>query len=85
MRSGGPPSGLTPINPTWEVEHRPARSEHYKGLVHAFDTTPPFAVNLWFFGMDPRIKTRAYRFYNADPLNPIGVWTGLTCFKDRTA
>ena len=75
---------LTPINPTWEIERQSHCGEHYKGMLHAFDTSPADAPFLHFFGMDPRIKTRAYRFHNADPLNPRGVWTGLTCFKDRT-
>lgn len=83
-RVGGSPAVLTPINPLWEVERQSHCGDHYKGLVHAFDTSAAFAPYLWFFGMDPRIKTRAYRFYNADPVNPTGAWTGLTCFKDRS-
>jgi hypothetical protein len=83
-RVGGNSGVLTPINPTWEVERQSSCGEQYKGLIHGFDTSMASAPYLWFFGMDPRIKTRAYRFYNADPVNPVGVWTGLTCFKDRT-
>lgn len=83
-RVGGNSAVLTSINPSWEVERQTHCGDHYKGLVHAFDTFPAYAPSLWFFGMDPRIKTRAYRFFNSDPINAIGVWTGLTCFKDRT-
>jgi hypothetical protein len=58
--------------------------ETAKGLVGAFDTFPWFAEQDWFLGMDPRIKTRAYKFFNSGA-SPMLVWTGLTCFKDRTS
>ena len=81
---GGSPTPTTSIPATWTQEVQSTCGELYKGMVHGFDTTPSYAQYLWFFGMDPRIKARAYKFYNADPSNPIKVWTGLTCFKDKT-
>lgn len=39
---------------------------------------------LWFLGMDPRIKTRAFRFINAHLVNDYRADLYLVCFKDRT-
>lgn len=72
--------------------------EHYKGMVggwHVGPGTPhdgggpytspnPGYGYLWFLGMDPRIKTRAFRFINADPMNDWRADLYLVCFKDRT-
>jgi hypothetical protein len=62
--------------------------EHYKGLVGGWDLryeSPPatFSNYLWYLGMDPRIKTRAFKIANptATPYNATG-W--LVCFKDKT-
>lgn len=84
LRVGGPTSNLKMIPARWEQEQQAICGEHYKGMVHGFDTTPGYAPSLYFWGMDPRIKARAYSFFNADYSNPAGVWTGLTCFKDKT-
>jgi hypothetical protein len=83
-RVGGPTSYMKMIPAGWEKEIQATCGEHYKGMVHGFDTTPGYAQFLYFWGMDPRIKARAYLFFNHDYNNPIGVWTGLTCFKDKT-
>ena len=83
QRIGGAPTPNVSISAGHTKEVQSSCGEVYKGMVHGFDTTPSYAQHLWFFGMDPRIKTRAYRFYN-DDASPIKVWTGLTCFKDKT-
>ena len=82
--AGGPTSNLTMLGAGLTKEHQAVCGDHYKGMVHGFDTTPAYAPYLYFWGMDPRIKARAYQFFNHDYSNPIGIWTGLVCFKDRT-
>ena len=57
--------------------------EHAKALVGAYDTFPWFAEQLKFLGMDPRIKTRAYRFANTGATDML-VWVGAVCLRDKT-
>lgn len=83
QRVGGSPTPNVTIPGNYTKEVQTSCGDLAKGLVGGFDTTSSWAKHLWFFGMDPRLKTRAYRFYNDDS-GPIKVWTGLTCFKDRT-
>jgi len=83
QRMGGSPTPNVSIPVNYVKEVQTSCSDLAKGMVHGFDTTPYYAKHLWFFGMDPRIKTRAYKFWNDDS-SPIKVWTGLTCFKDKT-
>jgi hypothetical protein len=85
----------TNLNPTEPVgrgteEHQAICGELYKAMLGAwnFGTNPadydgngPF---LWFFGMDPRPKTRAYSIYNSDPLNSHPVFVGAECWHVRT-
>jgi hypothetical protein len=52
-------------------------------MVAGIDTDGPSAPYDWFLGMDPRIKQRAFKFFNSGP-NPIQVTVNLTCFNDRT-
>lgn len=72
------------IGPGETTELQTSCDEQAKALVGAFDTFPWFAEQDWFLGMDPRIKTRAYRFHNAGAA-PMLVWTGAVCLKDRTS
>jgi hypothetical protein len=82
-RVGGLPSPNFTIHPGDTVEKQSICGELYKGMVHGFDVSAGDAPFEYFFGMDPRIKARAYKFYNGG-LGNIKVWTGLTCFKDKT-
>jgi hypothetical protein len=72
------------VNPGETTELRVNCGDQAKGMVAGIDTTGPDAPFDWFLGMDPRIKQRAFRFLNTGPA-PIHVWTGLTCFDDRTS
>lgn len=55
---------------------------HYKGLLGGWNVSG-FASQVYYLGMDPRIKSRVLRFVNRDSAqrNPP---TPLVCFKDRT-
>lgn len=55
--------------------------EVYKGMLGGWWVNDPFHV--WFYGMEPRIKTRAYWFGNAGGGSD-SVYLLLTCFKDKT-
>jgi hypothetical protein len=57
---------------------------HEKGMVHSFDLDPQeLGQHLWFLGMDPRIKSRAYKVENKDVVARNAQF-GLMCFEDRT-
>lgn len=60
-------------------------AEHYKGMVGGFWFGHSSEQYLWWLGMDPRPKERAYRFLNLDPLNAHQVDLSLLCFNDRTS
>jgi hypothetical protein len=81
--SPNPMMTLTSLGGNSTTEVQEACGEHEKGLIHAIDTDGPSAPFLYWHGMDPRIKARAYRFENTSG-GPINVWTGLICFNDRT-
>ena len=62
---------------------------HEKGMVHSFDLDVGNLHGghwLWFLGMDPRIKSRAYKILNAKvfPAMNLNAQLGLMCFNDRT-
>lgn len=69
--------------------------EHYKALLGGFDITESFVpefvgpphvpahMGMYFLGMDPRPKTRAFRFVNLHNAS-FDVTTAAVCFKDRT-
>jgi hypothetical protein len=56
--------------------------EHYKGMVGMWDVEHN---DLYFLGMDPRIKSRAFKFVNVSNTTDYTVDLGLSCFKDRTS
>jgi hypothetical protein len=84
----------TPTIPAGQTQEKQAIcGELYKAMLGAYDFGDPgtspgdFNGNepyLWFFGMDPRPKTRAFSFYNSDPLNPHPVDIGALCWHVRT-
>lgn len=64
-------------------------SEHYKGMIGGWDVSdawtnaPVHHMWIYFLGMDPRIKSRAFSFLNLDAVAG-NVSTYLACWKDRT-
>jgi hypothetical protein len=71
------------IGPGETTELRVNCGEHAKGMVGGIDTSGAYVAQDWFLGMDPRIKQRAFKFFNSGA-TPMQVWAGLTCFNDRT-
>jgi hypothetical protein len=70
------------------MERQRSCGELYKAVVGAFDIRSAWDnVNGWmrtyFLGMDPRIKTRAYKFVNLSSSDS-AVDVGAVCFKDKT-
>jgi hypothetical protein len=61
--------------------HQVHCGEHYKGMVGMWDTSDN---ELYYLGMDPRIKTRAFKFVNIGFADHT-VDLKLSCFKDRTS
>jgi len=59
--------------------------DHYKAVIGTWDFGANFGFNkLWFLGMDPRPKTRAFKVLNADPTNDYAATFDALCLKDRT-
>lgn len=54
----------------------------YKALVGGFWLGNLFRDHVWFLGMDPRPKTRAFRLLNMGPGATVD--TAIHCFNDRT-
>ena len=72
-QNGNLPAGRS----TQQVDCR----DHHKGIVGWFNLHNP--NHQWFLGMDPRIKSRAFHFWqNEDQAN--GYTKGLTCLRYRT-
>lgn len=72
-------TGLNHPKRTFQT-HQVNCGEQYKGMVGMWDSSSNF---LYFLGMDPRIKTRAFKFVNLDTADHT-VDLKLSCFKDRT-
>jgi hypothetical protein len=91
-----PTATLTPTQPVianGTQEKQAICGELYKAMLGAYSLGDP-GVNpadfngnepyVYFFGMDPRPKARAFSFYNSDPLNPHPVFVGAQCWHVRT-
>jgi hypothetical protein len=63
------------------TERKLVCGEHYKGVVAGWWTNDPFDV--YYLGMDPRIKARAFKFVNTGGFDR-DVDLALICFNDRT-
>ena len=61
--------------------HQVHCGEHYKGMVGMWHVNHH---ELYFLGMDPRIKSRAFKFVNIGLADHM-VDLKLSCFKDRTS
>jgi hypothetical protein len=67
--------------------------ELYKGMLGGWDYSqgsfgpgPPFYwTQLYFLGMDPRIKIRAFKFIDRGAAVPTSNIVSLLCFKDKTS
>jgi hypothetical protein len=67
--------------------------EHYKGVLGGWDWTgslwggPAYGgpYYMHFLGMDPRIKTRAFKFINRNAADQAADGLFLVCFKDKTS
>src|SRR3954451_6666947 len=67
--------------------------EHYKAMLGSWDfgysgyswAPGDYFKKLWYLGMDPRPKSRAYKILNTDPANINGTTMfGGLCWKDKT-
>lgn len=61
--------------------HQQHCGEHYKGMVGMWNS---HHNDLYYLGMDPRIKSRAFKFVNVG-LADHTLDIKLSCFKDRTS
>lgn len=91
------------LGPKQKGERQQHCGEHYKGMLGGWDISGawrtagsagpvvwPDHMWIYFLGMDPRIKSRAFSLLNLDeissPTAPPGkpITTSLVCWKDRT-
>jgi hypothetical protein len=81
-------------SPNGTSEGRLDCGDHYKAIVGGFAISGPAGVvytttdefdNVWYLGMDPRIKQRAYKFLNKHAsTSTFTVDLSLTCLNYRT-
>jgi hypothetical protein len=69
-----------PVSNDQGFEQREDCGDHEKGLLGAFWINDPFHV--YYLGMDPRIKQRAFRFWNQGGGDD-GVYVNALCVNDR--
>lgn len=84
--NGGPQIWVTPhqtpVERRYDCDDNDGRYSNYKAAVGAFHIADPHHV--WFYGMDPRPKQRAFRFW-WDGTGPDNyVYTGTHCIRART-
>ena len=92
--------GGTVFPPDAVTEAQVACGEHYKAMLGSWNLgyegyawgAGDYTKKLWYLGMDPRPKVRAYKILNTDPLAsftsqpyPATPNFGAVCFKDRTS
>lgn len=58
--------------------------ELYKGMLGGWNYTG-YSTQLYFLGMDPRIKIRAFKFIDRGAAVPTASIVSLLCFKDKTS
>src|SRR4051794_7181082 len=60
--------------------------DHYKGMIGGWNHGFGHAGYgfLWYLGMDPRIKSRSFKWINAHGVNDYRPDLYLVCFKDKT-
>jgi hypothetical protein len=71
------------LPPAAETELKIECGSRSKGIVGSWRVAPHAAHHVWWVGMDPRIRDRAYRFSNAAAWATQAV-VGLLCVNDRT-
>lgn len=82
---GGPLVGVsphqTPVERRYDCDQGNGDYHAYKAMVGAFHINDPFHV--WFYGMDPRPKQRAFKFW-WDGGGTNTVYLGAHCIRSRT-
>ena len=68
-----------PVNTGYEVQQSCESKLYNKGMVAGFWIDDPW--HTWWLGMDPRPKTRAFRYWNEGGGS---VWSTLLCVGSRT-
>lgn len=73
--------GAIPVSTGFERRYSCESKAYDKGMVGAFWIDDP--THVWWLGMDPRPKSRAFRFWN-DSLSGNGTYVALLCVGSRT-
>jgi len=55
-----------------------------RAIVGAFGIAPGYHGKIHFLGMDPRPKSRAFKFWNTDPAFDLPIYLSAICLKNRT-
>ena len=96
FRSNDPlyaPPAAVPSSPPLILHHAVREAtmhcgDHYKGMVGGWDAQYNNPLNgygsLWYLGMDPRIKSRSFKWINSHASTDWRPNLYLVCFKDKT-
>jgi len=84
LKPGWWPAGARTLTRNSVQERRVACYDHNKAIVGAFGIAPSYHGQIHFLGMDPRPKSRAFKFWNTDPFSDLPVYLSTICIGDRT-
>lgn len=84
LKPGYWPLGARTLTKNAVQEKRVACQDHYKAIVGALGIAPWNHGWIHFLGMDPRPKSRAFKFWNTDPFNDLPVYLATLCLNVRT-
>ena len=84
LKPGWWPLGARTLKKNAIQEKRVACYDHSKAIVGALGIAPSYHGYVHFLGMDPRPKSRAFKFWNTDPFNDLPVYLATICLGNVT-
>ena len=83
LKPGWWPNGARTLTKNSVQELRVSCYDGYRAMVGAFGVAPSYHGYIHFLGMDPRPKTRAFKFWNTDPFNDLPIYLATICIGNR--
>jgi hypothetical protein len=84
LKPGHWPLGAQTLKKKKVQEKKVACYDQSKAIVGAFGIAPWYHGKIHFLGMDPRVKARAFKFWNTDQWSNLPVYVAAICLDDRT-
>lgn len=84
LKPGWWPLGARTLKKNAVQEKRVACYDGYRAIVGALGIAPSYHGQIHFLGMDPRPKSRAFKFWNTDMFNDLPIYLSTICLGIRT-